>query len=104
MKRFLSGITPSGDGSLHIGNYLGAVRQFIEMAKMNETYLMVADLHGLTTIQDKKQLQHNIETLILNELALLKGFLTKEEFDKIIFSGSYSSPLSTRRLLLPPAL
>jgi len=28
-KRFLSGITPSGDGSLHIGNYLGAVRQFI---------------------------------------------------------------------------
>lgn len=84
-KRLLSGITPSGDGSLHIGNYLGAVRQFIELAKSNETYLMVADLHGLTTIQDKGQLQHNIETLVLNELALLKGFMTEQEFDSIIF-------------------
>lgn len=74
-KRFLSGITPSGDGSLHIGNYLGAVRQFIELSKNNETYLMVADLHGLTTIQDKAQLSHNIETLVLNELALLAGGL-----------------------------
>lgn len=85
MKRLLSGITPSGDGSLHIGNYLGAVRQFIELAKTHETYLMVADLHGLTTIQDKKQLAHNIETLVVNELALLRGFMTDEEFKKIVF-------------------
>jgi tryptophanyl-tRNA synthetase len=84
-KRFLSGITPSGDGSLHIGNYLGAVKQFIALSKSNETYLMVADYHALTTIQDKKQLQHNVETLILNELALLQGFLTEEEFNKIVF-------------------
>lgn len=85
MKRLLSGITPSGDGSLHIGNYLGAVKQFIELAKSNETYLMVADLHALTTIQDKKQLSHNIETLVLNELALLRGFMTEKEFEKIVF-------------------
>lgn len=84
-KRFLSGITPSGDGSLHIGNYLGAVKQFIELSKMNETFLMVADLHGLTTIQDKKQLAHNIETLVLEELSLLLGFLGEEAFSKIIF-------------------
>lgn len=95
MKRFLSGITPSGDGSLHIGNYLGAVRQFIKLAKTNETYLMVADLHGLTTIQDKKQLQHNVETLILNELALLKGFLSKDEFDKIVFFRQSDVPMHT---------
>ena len=85
MKRILSGITPSGDGSLHIGNYLGMVKQSIEMAKAYECYLFVADYHALTTIQDKKQLQHNVETLILNELALLQGFLTEEEFKKIIF-------------------
>ncbi len=85
MKRFISGITPSGDGSLHIGNYLGAVRQFIDLARSNETYLMVADLHGLTTIQDKQQLIHNIETLVLNELALLRGFMTAKEFSKIVF-------------------
>jgi len=71
MKRILSGITPSGDGSLHIGNYLGAVRQFIELAKDNECFLMVADLHALTTVQNKATLQKNVETLILNELALL---------------------------------
>ena len=95
MKRLLSGITPSGDGSLHIGNYLGAVRQYIELAKSNETYLMVADLHALTTIQDKKQLAHNIETLILDELALLKGFTTKEEFDRIVFFRQSDVPMHT---------
>lgn len=94
-KRFLSGITPSGDGTLHIGNYLGAVRQYIELAKTNETYLMVADLHALTTIQDKKQLQHNVESLVLNELALLKGFLTKEEFEKIVFFRQSDVPMHT---------
>lgn len=85
MKRILSGITPSGDGTLHIGNYLGAVRQFIDMARTNECFLFVADLHALTTIQEKRQLQKNVESLILNELALLKGFLTKEEFDRLVF-------------------
>jgi tryptophanyl-tRNA synthetase len=71
MKRIVSGITPSGDGSLHIGNYLGAVRQFSTLARENECFLFIADLHALTTIQDKKRFQSNVETLILNELALL---------------------------------
>lgn len=71
MKRILSGITPSGDGSLHIGNYLGAVRQFKKLSADGDCFLFVADLHALTTVQDKAQLQKNIETLILNELALL---------------------------------
>lgn len=93
MKRFLSGITPSGDGSLHIGNYLGAVRQFIELARENECFLMVADLHALTTIQDKKKLQGNIENLILDELALLKGFLKQEEFERIVFFRQSDVPL-----------
>lgn len=71
MKRILSGINPSGSGSLHIGNYLGAVAQFITLAKTNECFLFIADLHALTTVQDRKQLQENVEELILNELALL---------------------------------
>src|SRR3989338_7058744 len=75
MKRFLSGITPSGDGTLHIGNYLGAVKQFIKLSVNHDCYLMVADLHALTTIQNKEQLQKNTETLILNELTLLVGEL-----------------------------
>jgi len=71
MKRIVSGITPSGNASLHIGNYLGAVKQFKEMARDNECFLFVADFHALTTVKDKNQLRKNIETLILNELALL---------------------------------
>ncbi len=70
-KRLYSAITPSGDGTLHIGNYLGAVRQFIELAKYNECFFQLATIHGLTTIQDQKQLAGNIERLTLNELALL---------------------------------
>jgi tryptophanyl-tRNA synthetase len=79
MKRILSGITPSGDGSLHIGNYLGMVRQSIEFAKSYECFLFIADLHALTTVQDKETLEKNTETLILNELALL-GDLTNITF------------------------
>jgi tryptophanyl-tRNA synthetase len=79
MKRILSGITPSGDGSLHIGNYLGAVKQFSSLARENECFLFIADLHALTTVQDKAQYQRNVETLILNELALL-GDLTNITF------------------------
>jgi tryptophanyl-tRNA synthetase len=71
MKRILSGITPSGDGTLHIGNYLGAVKQFKQLAVENDCFLFVADLHALTTIQEKGKLAKNIETLILSELALL---------------------------------
>lgn len=95
MKRILSGITPSGDGSLHIGNYLGAVRQFIELVRTHECFLMVADLHALTTIQNKEQLKHNTETLILNELALLKGFLSEEEFGRLVFFRQSDVPMHT---------
>ncbi len=70
-RRLLSGITPSGDGTLHIGNYLGAVRQFVKLAKTHQCFLMVADMHALTTVQDRETLKKNTETLILNELALL---------------------------------
>ena len=94
-KRFLSGITPSGDGAFHIGNYLGAVKQFIALAKQNQCFLMVADLHALTTIQNKKQLAGNIEALVLNELALLRGFLTEAEFSKIVFFRQSDVPMHT---------
>lgn len=78
-KRILSGITPSGDGGLHIGNYLGMVKQSIEFAKSYDCFLFVADLHALTTVQEKAVLERNVENLILNELALL-GDLTNITF------------------------
>lgn len=90
MKRILSGITPSGDGSLHIGNYLGAVKQFVELSLDHECFLMFADLHALTTIQDKNMLQNNTETLMLNEIALV-GF----DNPNVVFFRQSDVPMHT---------
>lgn len=46
-KRLLSGIQPSGE--LHIGNYLGALKQWIDFQHDYDAFFMVADLHALTT-------------------------------------------------------
>jgi len=70
IKRALSGITPSGS-NLHIGNYFGAVKQQIELQNtIEQTLYFVADLHALTTVQDKVQLQNNIRNVVLDYLAL----------------------------------
>lgn len=70
MKRILSGITPSGN-ELHIGNYFGAVKPQIELQNSgNQTYYFVADLHALTTVKDKQQLETNIQNVVLDYLAL----------------------------------
>ena len=59
-KVLLSGITPSGTTGLHIGNYFGAIRQFVEFQDEYESYIMVADMHALTTVHNKEQLRKNV--------------------------------------------
>ena len=54
-KVMLSGIQPSGD--LHLGNYLGAVKNWSELAEAFECYYFMADLHTLTVRQDPKELR-----------------------------------------------
>ena len=68
-KRILSGITPSGN-ALHIGNYFGAVKPQIELQNTHQTYYFVADLHALTTIHDREELEQNITGVVLDYLAL----------------------------------
>ena len=68
-KRILSGITPSGS-QLHIGNYFGAVAPQISLQDTHETYYFVADLHALTTIHDRDQLEKNVTGVVLDYLAL----------------------------------
>ena len=68
-KRILSGITPSGS-ALHIGNYFGAVKPQIELQDTHETYYFVADLHALTTVQNREELEKNILNVVLDYLAL----------------------------------
>jgi tryptophanyl-tRNA synthetase len=54
-KRILSGIQASG--SLHLGNYLGALKRFVEMQDTAPTFVFVADLHAITVWQDPKVLE-----------------------------------------------
>ena len=49
--RVLSGVQPSG--TLHIGNYFGAIRQYIELQdQAEEAFYFIANLHALTTVRD----------------------------------------------------
>ena len=53
-KRILSGVQPSGD--LHLGNYLGAIKNFVSLQKEFECFFCVVDLHAITVWQDPKVL------------------------------------------------
>jgi len=68
MKRLLSGVKPSGKP--HIGNYLGAMRQFVELAESHESYVFVADYHAMNTVHDAQELRENIKDVVLDYLAI----------------------------------
>ncbi len=58
MKRVFSGVQPTGN--LHIGNYLGALKQFVELQNEAECVYCVVDLHSITLPQDPKELRSHI--------------------------------------------
>ncbi|MFH1284418.1 MAG: tryptophan--tRNA ligase [Candidatus Peregrinibacteria bacterium] len=68
MKRILSGVQPSG--KIHLGNYLGAIRQHIEMQKEFECFLFIADLHALTTVKNPELMRSQTYELAASYLAL----------------------------------
>ncbi len=68
MKRILSGVQPSGRP--HLGNYLGAMRQHIEMQKDYEAFLFIADLHALTTVKNAELMRSQTFDLAASYLAL----------------------------------
>jgi tryptophanyl-tRNA synthetase len=55
--RVLSGIQPTAD-SFHLGNYLGALRNWVSMQSEFDCYYMIADMHALTVSPDPKDLEH----------------------------------------------
>ncbi len=57
-KRVLSGIQPTGN--LHLGNYLGAIKNFVAMQNEFQCFFMLADLHALTIKTDPKIFKENI--------------------------------------------
>jgi tryptophanyl-tRNA synthetase len=68
MKKVLvSGIQPSG--TIHIGNYFGAIKQFVDMQDKYDTRIFIADLHSITTVQDKDKLKSGTINVLLDYLA-----------------------------------
>ena len=67
MKRMLSGIKPTG--GLTLGNYIGAISQFINYQDEYEMYVFIANLHSITVAQDPKELRQNTKDLIALYLA-----------------------------------
>ena len=67
-KRLLTGIQSSG--TLHIGNYFGALKPFADMCDYYESHLMVADLHALTTVRDPKVLRQNTIDVVKDYVAV----------------------------------
>lgn len=68
-KRLFSGIQPSGN--LHLGNYLGAILQWVELQKDNEAMFCIVDLHAITVPQDPAELRE--KTLEIAKIYLAAG-------------------------------
>ncbi|WP_042149010.1 tryptophan--tRNA ligase [Paucisalibacillus sp. EB02] len=67
MKTIFSGIQPSG--SLTIGNYIGAIRQFVELQNTHNCFFCIVDEHAITVPQDRLKLRNNIRSLAALYLA-----------------------------------
>ena len=69
LPRVLSGIQPTA-GSFHLGNYLGALRQWVALQDTTEAFYCVVDLHAITLPQDPAELRRNTLTSAAQLLAL----------------------------------
>lgn len=74
MKRIFSGVQPSGN--LHIGNYLGALKQWVELQNEYEAIFCVVDLHAITVPQDPVELRQ--KTLEIVKIYLAAGIDPKK--------------------------
>jgi tryptophanyl-tRNA synthetase len=63
----MSGIRPTG--FLHLGNYFGAIRNYVKMQDDFDCFFMVADLHSLTTHPDTKELKANVQRVLAENIA-----------------------------------
>ena len=66
-KRVFSGVRPTG--KLHLGNYLGAVKNYVALQDEFDCVYCIVDLHALTTLEDTHKIQANIHEVLLDLLA-----------------------------------
>ncbi len=67
-KRILTGDRPTG--KLHLGHYVGSLKSRLELQDSYEVFILVADLHSLTTRSDTKDIKENIKNLVIDQLAV----------------------------------
>lgn len=67
-KILVSGVKPTG--KLHVGNYFGALKQFVDLQNEYHSHIFVADLHALTSQQSAQQLNADIRNVVLDYLAI----------------------------------
>ena len=67
MQTVLSGIRPTGN--LHLGNYFGALKNFVKMQDTYKCFFFIADYHALTTHPDPKTLHKNVKNVLVEYLA-----------------------------------
>ena len=67
METVVSGIRPTG--SMHLGNYFGALVNFVKMQEENNCYFFIADYHSLTTHPTPTDLYGNVRSILVNYLA-----------------------------------
>jgi tryptophanyl-tRNA synthetase len=67
-KRLLSGIKPTG--RTHIGNYFGAMKQWVDMTNDHESFVMVADYHTLNFIQNAAEMRDLVWNMVIDYLAI----------------------------------
>lgn len=67
METVLSGIRPTGN--LHLGNYFGAVKSFVQMQNEYDCYFFIADWHSLTTCPKPEDIQRSVRTILVEYLA-----------------------------------
>lgn len=68
MKRFLTGIQPSG--SLHIGNYFGAIKQMLDLQESTQPLIFIANYHAMTSLKNPKELCNLSRQATIDFLAL----------------------------------
>lgn len=67
-KILLSGVKPTGRP--HIGNYFGAMKQFVDLQDQYESFVFVANYHAMTTVHDSEELSRDTMDMVLDYLAI----------------------------------
>lgn len=67
-KVLVSGVKPTDRP--HIGNYFGAMKQFVDMVEEYDSYIFIADYHALNFVQNRKEMNQNIIDLMIDYLAI----------------------------------